>query len=84
MKEYTCPKEQFLRDVSEHVLTVLRDDGADRHLRFRKPGTGCYGFDLLTWPGHLLITGDCGSYPRCRGFVHDQLSPDRRAASKRR
>ncbi|MFM0163851.1 hypothetical protein PQR39_25990 [Paraburkholderia sediminicola] len=62
MREYACPKEQFLRDVSEHVLTVLRDDGADRHLRFRKPGTSCYGFDLITWPGHLLITGDCGSF----------------------
>lgn len=62
MKEYACPKEQFLRDVSEHVLTVLRDDGVERHLRFRKPGTYCYGFDLLTFPGHLLITGDCGSF----------------------
>ena len=62
MKEYACPKEQFLRDVGEHELTVLRDVGVDRHLRFRKPGTGCYGFDLLTWPGHLLITGDCGSF----------------------
>ena len=62
MKEYACPKEQFLRDVGEHCLTVLRDGGVERHLRFRKPGTGCYGFDLLTFPGHLLITGDCGSY----------------------
>lgn len=62
MKEYACPKEQFLRDVGEHVLTVLRDDGVDRHLRFREPGTSCYGFDLITWGGHLLITGDCGSF----------------------
>lgn len=62
MKEYACPKDQFLRDVGEHCMTVLRDDGIERHLRFRKPGTGCYGFDLLTFPGHLLITGDCGSY----------------------
>lgn len=62
MREYACPKEQFLRDVGEHELTVLRDDGVERHLRFRKPGTSCYGFDLITWPGHLLITGDCGSF----------------------
>lgn len=62
MREYACPKEQFLRDVAEHELTVLRDEGVDRHLRFRKPGTSCYGFDLITWPGHLLITGDCGSF----------------------
>ncbi|CAN7644140.1 hypothetical protein [Paraburkholderia terricola] len=62
MKEYSCAKEQFLRDVGAHELTVLRDDGVDRHLRFRKPGTWCYGFDLITWSGHLLITGDCGSF----------------------
>jgi hypothetical protein len=71
MREYACSKEQFLRDVGEHVLTVLRDDGVDRHLRFRKPGTGCYGFDLLTWPGHLLITGDCGSFLFLR--LHDMF-----------
>jgi hypothetical protein len=62
VKEYACPKQQFLGDVGEHALTVLRDDGVERHLRFRKPGTYCYGFDLLTFPGHLLITGDCGSF----------------------
>ena len=62
MKEYACPKETFLRDVAEHGLTVLRDDGVERHLRFCKPGTYCYGFDLITFPGHLLVTGDCGSF----------------------
>ncbi|MFM0405253.1 hypothetical protein [Paraburkholderia dipogonis] len=62
MREYACPKEQFLRDVGEHEMTVLRDAAVNRHLRFRKPGTSCYGFDLITWTGHLLITGDCGSF----------------------
>lgn len=62
MKEYACQRGQFLRDVNEHALSVIRDEGVDRHLRFRKPGTSCYGFDILTFPGHLLITGDCASY----------------------
>jgi hypothetical protein len=62
MREYACLKEQFLRDVGEHEMAVLRDAAVNRHLRFRKPGTICYGFDLITWPGHLLITGDCGSF----------------------
>ncbi|MFM0226163.1 hypothetical protein [Paraburkholderia dipogonis] len=52
-------------------MTVLRDDGVDRHLRFRKPGTSCYGFDLITWGGHLLITGDCGSFLFLR--LHDMF-----------
>jgi hypothetical protein len=62
MTEYACSQERFLRDAASHRMTVLRDDGVERHLRFRTPGTVCYGFDLLTFPGHLLITGDCGSF----------------------
>lgn len=52
----------FLRDVAEHELTVLRDNGADRHIRLRRPDSICMGFDLITWPGHLCFTGDMGTY----------------------
>lgn len=52
----------FLKDVSEHVMTVLREDGVYRHVRFAKPGTGIMHFDLITWPGYLAYTGDMGSY----------------------
>lgn len=55
-------EEQFRKDVSAHRMQVIRDDGPDRHIRFREPGTFIYGFDLITWPGHLCITGDCGTY----------------------
>lgn len=51
---------RFMKDTAEHQLTVLRDEGLYRHLRFRKPGTGCYGFDIVTWPGYLAICGDMG------------------------
>lgn len=53
---------EFLRDVSEHVMEVMRDDGVYRHVRFRKPGTMCMHFDLITWPGYLCYTGDMGTY----------------------
>lgn len=52
----------FLKDVAEHKLTVLRDDGVYRHLRFAKPGTGIMSFNLTTWPGYLAYTGDMGSF----------------------
>lgn len=52
--------QQFTKDTAEHVMTVVREDGLYRHLRCRKPGTYCYGFDIITWPGHLAITGDMG------------------------
>lgn len=52
----------FLSDVAEHQMAVIRDDDVNRHLRFAKPGTSCYHFDLVTWPGVLCYTGDMGTY----------------------
>jgi hypothetical protein len=57
-----CTEERFLKEVEQHQMTVLRDDGVNRHIRFRKPGTGNMGFDLITWPGYLCYTGDMGTY----------------------
>lgn len=54
--------ELFLKDVSQHVMEVIRDDGLYRHIRFREPGTMCMHFDLITWPGHLCYTGDMGTF----------------------
>lgn len=53
--------ERFKKDTAEHQMKVVRDDGLYRHLRFRRPGTGCYGFDIVTWPGYLAISGDMGA-----------------------
>ena len=55
-------RERYQRDTDEHEMTVIRDDGVYRHLRFQKPGTWNYGYDLVTWPGYLAITGDAGEY----------------------
>lgn len=53
--------QQFLKDTASHELEVLIDSGVHRHLRFRRPGTYCYGFDVVTYPGHLVISGDMGA-----------------------
>lgn len=55
-------EERFRKDVAEHRATILRDDGLNRHIQFRRPGTYCMGFDLITWPGYLCYTGDMGTY----------------------
>ena len=56
-------KETFLRDVSAHTMEVVRSEGVNRHLRFRRGGESyVYGFDVITWPGTLCIHGDCGTY----------------------
>lgn len=57
-----CTQERFLRDVARHQMTVLRDDGLHRHVRFKEPGNSCYHFDLITWPGYLCYTGDMGTF----------------------
>jgi hypothetical protein len=62
---------QFARDVATHELAVLRDAGVYRHLRFQRVTEGTdgtrsrsslYWFDIVTWPGCLVINGDMDSY----------------------
>ena len=65
-------KNRFLDDVKEHQMTIIRNNGIDRHIRFRKQNTICYGFELITWDGHLCVTGDCGTYVFSR--VKDMFS----------
>jgi hypothetical protein len=67
----TLTREQFLKDVGSHEVIVLRDDGVYRHIRFKRPGTGCMHFDLLTWPGSLCYTGDMGTFVFSR--LHDMF-----------
>jgi hypothetical protein len=57
-----CTEDSFLKDVATHHMTVIRDDGVHRHLKFRRPGTYCMGFDLVTWPGYLCFSGDMGCF----------------------
>jgi hypothetical protein len=57
----SCTYDQFAKDTANHQMEVVLDHGTNRHLRFRQPGTYCYGFDIVTWPGHLAITGDMGA-----------------------
>ena len=58
----SCTHEQFLADVSEHVLTVKLNAGLYRHLRFQKHTSSVHWFDLVTWPGVLVIRGYMGTW----------------------
>ncbi len=59
---YVTTEESFLRDVAEHQMQILRDDGVYRHIRFKQPGTSDMHFDLITWPWRLCYTGDMGTF----------------------
>jgi len=64
--------ERFERDTARHEMTVLHDDGLYRHLRLarvttdektgRRSRSSSYWFELVTWPGKLAVSGDCGSF----------------------
>lgn len=53
---------RFLLDTTFHRLEIIRDDGLYRHLRMKQPGTSCYYYDIITWPGYLTVTGDMGTW----------------------
>lgn len=55
-------QQQFLHDIAFHEMTVIRDEGVSRHLRFKQPDSINGYFDLITWPGSLCYTGDMGTY----------------------
>ncbi len=57
----------MLIDTAHHRLEIIRDDGVYRHLRMQQPGTSCYYYDIITWPGYLTVTGDMGTwaFSRC-------------------
>lgn len=57
-----CTEQLFLKDIENHKMTIIRDDGVHRHIQFKRPETSSYRFDLITWPGHLCYTGDMGTY----------------------
>ncbi len=54
-------QERFIKDVRDHKLTIVKDDGVHRHLRLARAGSSAYWYDIITWPGHLAIAGDMGA-----------------------
>ena len=59
--DYSRTLASFQRDTAEHQMDVLLDSGVYRHLRFSNGGSSVYRFDIVTWPGHLAISGDMGA-----------------------
>ena len=53
---------RFLSDVANHEMTIVKDDGMHRHIRFQQPKTNHLWFDIVTWPGFLCVSGDMGCY----------------------
>ena len=70
-RKYSCTEERFLKDAAKHQMEVVRDDGVNRHLRFKNPESNAYWFDIITWPGTLCVDGDMGTFVFRR--LHDMF-----------
>lgn len=62
MTEYPEIAARFARETAKHEMTVLREDGLYRHLKFADPSGGFYRFDIVTWPHNLFLRGDGFSF----------------------
>jgi len=75
-------KESFLKRISGHEMKVLVWNGVYRHIEFKNPGTSIDRFEIVTWPNHLCISRDCGTYVFSRledmfeFFRGENINPD--------
>lgn len=67
---------RFEKDTAGHQMEVLLDNGVYRHLRFKRPGSYSFSFDVVTWPGYLAVSGDMGDSMFTR--LHDMFEFFRR------
>lgn len=73
--------DRFVKDVENHQMQVLVDDDLHRSLLFKQPGTGNLYFRINTWPNHLCISGDMGTFvfsrlPDMFEFFRDDKEPN--------
>lgn len=55
-------KERFLKDIKNHSMNIELDSGVYRSIKFSRDNSSVYYFRITTWPGHLCISGDMGTY----------------------
>lgn len=63
MKQDTL--KMFQNDIENHAITIIKDDGIYRHIHCAnkdKAESWNQWFDIITWPNHLTICGDMGTY----------------------
>lgn len=56
--------EDFAKETALHEMTIELDQGVHRSIKFSSTGEHPYinWFRIVTWPGCLAISGDCGTY----------------------
>lgn len=55
-------RADFEKRAPEYTMTVGIDERTHRHLKFSINNSAVFGFNIITWPGHLAISGDMGCF----------------------
>jgi hypothetical protein len=55
-------EERFLKDVANHRMEIILDNGVHRHIRMKKPNSFDMFFNIVTFPHYLVYSGDMGCY----------------------
>lgn len=58
--------EDFLKNIKNHDLVILKDEGLYRHIKLSADNTTNQYFEIVTFPGYLIYVGDMGSYTFAR------------------
>lgn len=72
MKTEKLTEARFLNDVAKHQMLIKLDHGVYRHVVFRNPENSCMWFELVTYPGRLVYSGDMGCFVFNR--LHDMFT----------
>lgn len=59
---YIEARSRAIKAIAKHEVHIEHDEGVFRSILFKAPGTSNYHFRLVTWPGHLAISGDIGDF----------------------
>lgn len=63
---------RFAKDVADHKMTILSENGVNRCIRFvESKGSFNMYFTITTWPQYLCISGDMGCFVFTR--LHDMF-----------
>jgi hypothetical protein len=62
MSDYPEIAARFKRETAGHEMTIVRDDGLYRHLRFVTPKSDLYWYEIVTTPRQLVFSGDGDSF----------------------
>lgn len=54
-------QDKFNKDIENHKVNIIKDDGLHRHL-YCSSGSLTQHFNVVTFPGYLVYTGDMGTF----------------------